>query len=51
MLYKKTVKCFSIRTPKLIYFHNIKLNIGTLKAHLFSIWDKWKIIGVRCPNT
>ena len=26
------------------------LNIGTLKNHLLSIWDKWKIIDFRCPN-
>ena len=27
------------------------LNIGTPKNHIFSIWDKWKINGFRCPNT
>ena len=26
-------------------------NIGTPNITTFSIWDKWKSSGVRCPNT
>ena len=47
------VKLTIFRCPKIWAHYSLIImcsNIGTPKIINFSIWDKWKINGIRCPN-
>ena len=47
-------KFIIFRCPTIWAHHSLIimcLDIRTSNNHHFSIWDKWKSSGVRCPNT